>query len=113
MPRGGRLVSDAVERARHALADYEAACAARAGEYGAARACAEALYRLMGEIGAGVWLDTRELATLGSVDLAINNARSGARAPLWVVTRFSEPGGSWVALTAVDAVRAAREAADA
>lgn len=109
MPRGGRLVSDAVERARHALADYEAACAARAGEYGAARACAEALYRLMGEIDAGVWLDTREmdaLAEAGGVSIIPEGRSRMHRWEVWV----NNGGPVTTHSTFADAVRAAREA---
>lgn len=93
----------AVERARQALADLE-------GTVLWDQPTTRLLRDLLAEHDAGVWLDTRELAALGSVDLALNNARSERHSPLWRVTQFSEPGGSWVAMTARDAVRAAREA---
>lgn len=108
----------AVEAARQALhhLDTDTAPGTSPGDVAgswAALKCVVALRDLLAEIDSGVWLDTRELAALGSVDLTLNNARSEVRAPLWRVTQSSEPGGSWVALTAVDAVRAARGATDA
>ena len=101
-------MGDAIERAREVIGNADAA-----GIFNGDPAI-DALRDLLAEIDAGVWLDTRELEALGSVDLGYDDARLERHSPLWKVTHYdADRVRSWVALTAADAVRAAREAADA
>jgi len=93
-------VSNAMERLRHAL--YE-----RTDSFGMVL---EAARDLLAEHDDGVWIDTRRIEALGSVDLS-HDSGDERRHSQWKVTQFSDPGAVGIGATAADALAAAERKA--
>ena len=101
-------MSDAIERARQALAHIEAAWE---DDDSPLPSDFQAIRDLLAEHDAGVWLDTREMVALGAVNpVALYFDGRDSDTP-WEIDADGEGEPYWsVGATAADAVRAAREA---